>query len=188
MSEFTRRERIRLSKTLSKALRHDPAGLGIELDSEGFTPLPELLAALRRRRPEWRDLGEEDLRALHEVSDKKRFEFRDGLVRAYYGHSLAERIAREVAEPPEVLFHGTSPEAAASILEVGLEPRGRQSVHLSTERATATRVGSRKDRAPVILVVRAREAHADGVAFYHGNQDTWLADHVPARYIDPEGS
>ena len=48
---------------------------------------------------------------------------------------------------------------------------------------TAMAVGQRKDRAPVLLRVAAEEAHREGVAFYHGNDKVWLADAVPARFI-----
>src|SRR5947209_10411353 len=35
----------RLSKTISHALRHKPADYGLTLDSEGWVPVPALLAA-----------------------------------------------------------------------------------------------------------------------------------------------
>jgi len=37
----------RLSKTISHALRHRPEIYGLELDAEGWTPVEDLLAALR---------------------------------------------------------------------------------------------------------------------------------------------
>jgi putative RNA 2'-phosphotransferase len=36
----------------------------------------------------------------------------------------------------------------------------------------------------VLLKIRALEAFRAGVMFYHGNEDTWLADAVPPEYID----
>ena len=61
---------------------------------------------------------------------------------------------------------------------------GRQVVHLSTDRETAMSVGHRKARAPVLLRVMAAEAHRQGTAFYHGNDRVWLADEIPARFIE----
>jgi putative RNA 2'-phosphotransferase len=60
---------------------------------------------------------------------------------------------------------------------------GRQYVHLSTDVATARQVAGRKRGAPVILTVWAGEAHRAGVPFYLGNEQVWLADAVPARYL-----
>ena len=60
---------------------------------------------------------------------------------------------------------------------------GRQYVHLSVDQETAGQVGRRKARGPVILEVLAAEAHAAGVTFYQGNDQVWLADAVPARFV-----
>ncbi len=182
----SRRDRVRLSKTIAHALRHAPWQYGLTLDEAGWAPVADLLAALRRLRPEWRDLTERDLEAIIAHSDKQRFELRDGRIRALYGHSLPKRIHKAPAEPPEVLYHGTSPEAAARILKEGLKPMGRQYVHLSTTPAAAYQVGRRKAKRPVILRVRAREAYQAGIRFYRGSADVWLADFVPAAFIEPD--
>jgi putative RNA 2'-phosphotransferase len=116
-------------------------------------------------------------------SEKQRHELRGDLIRARYGHSLAGRLARAKATPPEVLLHGTSPVAAREILTGGLLPMGRQYVHLSADRATALAVGCRKHENPVVLRVEATRAQAEGVAFYRGNDQVWLADNIPPEYI-----
>ena len=87
------------------------------------------------------------------------------------------------SEPPTVLYHGTAPHTAQIILTAGLKPMGRQYVHLSADRGTASQVGHRKARQPVILQAAAAEAHAAGVVFYKGNEQIWLADYVPATFI-----
>ena len=45
-------------------------------------------------------------------------------------------------------------------------------------------VGHRKDGKPILLEVRAREAHEAGIVFYEGNALVWLADYVPPEFID----
>ena len=47
----------RLSRTLAHALRHEPWIYELEVDDEGWAPLPQLLRALRRKRDAWRELG-----------------------------------------------------------------------------------------------------------------------------------
>ena len=179
---------VRLSKTISHALRHAPWLYELELDEEGWTPVEALLAGLRRHRRSWRDLTRADLQALVARPGKKRFELRRGRIRALYGHSVDTRIARAPAAPPPRLYHGTAPRTAETIRREGLKPMSRQYVHLSADRATAYEVGQRKARNPVILVVDAAEAHADGLDFYHGNEKIWLADHVPPAYLHRENS
>ncbi|PYY25816.1 putative RNA 2'-phosphotransferase [Paenibacillus illinoisensis] len=69
-------------------------------------------------------------------------------------------------------------------MEQGLQPRQRQYVHLSADMNTAEQVGRRRDDQPVILKINAALAAKEGILFYHGNENIWLADHIPARYID----
>jgi putative RNA 2'-phosphotransferase len=85
--------------------------------------------------------------------------------------------------PPATLYHGSTAEAAERIKLAGLLPMGRQYVHLSADVDTAEAVGRQKTGKPVILLVRAVEAHENSVKFYLGNEKVWLADSVPARFI-----
>ena len=59
----------------------------------------------------------------------------------------------------------------------------RHHVHLSPDVATAQRVGRRKAKDPVILVVAARKAWGRGARFYPGNDNIWLADAVLPEFI-----
>lgn len=60
----------------------------------------------------------------------------------------------------------------------------RQYVHLSSDIATAMKVGERHDRNPVILTIDAAKMHADGMKFFHSvNDGTWMCENVPFRYI-----
>ncbi len=174
---------ISLSKTVSHALRHEPWLYELELDDQGWVPIEALLRALGDERTTWKNLTPNDLASMIERSEKKRHEIRDGKIRAAYGHSTPQRLLREPAEPPTVLYHGTAPETAEIIKTEGLRPMGRQYVHLSADLATAQQVGSRKAKKPIVLTVQAKAAHAAGVAFYRGGELVWLADVVPPAYI-----
>lgn len=174
---------LRLSRTISHALRHEPWLYELELDEEGWVEVEALLSALRSHRREWRHLTQRDLVRVMETSDKQRFERREGLFRALYGHSTPQRLRKVPAEPPAVLYHGTAPKTAQVILAEGLKPMSRQYVHFSVDRETAHQVGRRKAREPLILAVAAAEAYTAGVVFYAGNEQVWLADYVPAAFI-----
>jgi putative RNA 2'-phosphotransferase len=82
-----------------------------------------------------------------------------------------------------VLYHGTTHQAIKQITADGLRPMSRQYVHMSVDKETAVIVGQRRDHDPVILTIDAKAASKDGVKFYIGNEKTWLADFVPAKYI-----
>ena len=171
-----------LSKEISYALRHAPQEYGLTLDEQGWTPTDGLIAALKQQ-PKYAQLTAQDITRMIEASEKKRHEMDGGRIRALYGHSTQEKIQRDAVPPPELLYHGTARKFLGNILAQGLIPKDRQFVHLSEDETTALAVGRRRDEEPALLRIDAAAAHRDGIAFYHGNETVWLADHVPARYI-----
>ena len=130
-------ELSRLSKAASHALRHEPWVYELELDEEGWASVNNLLVALRQEHLEWADLSEADLVHMIEASSKHRHEIKAGRIRALYGHSLAGKLKKTPARPPDVLYHGTKPEVTTRIKASGILPMGRQYVHLSVDEATA---------------------------------------------------
>jgi putative RNA 2'-phosphotransferase len=174
---------VQLSKTISHALRHAPWQYELELDDAGWVSVDALLAALRDDRPAWRTLAADDLAAVLAQSEKRRFEMADGRMRALYGHSVPQRLAKTPAPPPATLYHGTSERTVAAIMAEGLRPMGRQYVHLSVDQETARQVSARKPGRSIILVIRATDAHRQGVVIYRGNEQVWLADAVAPAFI-----
>jgi putative RNA 2'-phosphotransferase len=177
---------VELSRTVSHALRHDPAAYGIHLDGEGWVGVDELLAAIGRRKKSLSGATEEQLRDILATSEKTRFEIRDGKVRARYGHSIAEKIEHTpIDDPPPLLFHGTARRNEASIREKGLLPSGRQYVHLSGDRALAEKVG-RRHGDPIVFVIDTAAAHSHGIRFFIVDDDVYLADSIPPTALNVE--
>ena len=172
-----------LSKAMSKALRHRPERIGITLSSDGSVSLADFVDALNRCGGWPRTLTEADIMQVVEHGTKQRFAVEGGRIRARYGHSVPLKIAYEQAEPPAVLYHGTSEANLSAIMDEGLRPMGRQVVHLSADVPTARLVGARHGGHTVILQVDAAGAARDGVVFYRGNASTWLATAVPSSYL-----
>lgn len=174
---------VRLSKTVAHALRHQPEEYGLELDEEGWVPVASLLAALHTRGNSWQRVSVADLEKIIANSEKQRFEMRAGKIRAFYGHSTAEKIEKQAVPPPPILYHGTTQQAVTSIRRGGLQAMKRQYVHLSTNEKTAHQVALRRTQQPVILQIAALRAHEQGIRFYQGNEDIWLADAIPPTFI-----
>lgn len=172
-----------LSRVVSHALRHEPWVYELELDADGWVDLEQLVTALAERGGPWSELDGYAVHTMLLRATKQRHEISHGRIRALYGHSLVGRIARDAAEPPDSLFHGTSAEVWDEVRHEGLRPMGRQYVHLSCEETTAQAVGRRKTATPVIAVIDARAAASEGVRFYRGNDLVCLADEVPARFL-----
>jgi putative RNA 2'-phosphotransferase len=174
----------RLSRFLSLMLRHKAKHFGLELDSDGFTPLDTVWEQVEKRYP-----GEYSEADLHQVvagdqHGKKRYEIRDGLIRALYGHGKVTPVSYPPAEPPEILYHGTTTVALAAIKKGGLKVMGRQYVHLGTNIQNATRVATRHKGQPIMLHIRAKEAYNAGVEFYNPEPEHFLTREIPPAFID----
>ena len=188
------RRLTKLSKFLALILRHQPERFALELDDEGWASLPEVMEILRGL-PNFRWATHADVMAVVEEGTgdgstelakvgKRRFEVQGNRIRARYGHSLARPIRYEPCTPPPLLYHGTSPDAVESIRREGLVPMERQYVHLSPDPETAIRVGARHDERPVVLAVRAAEAHTAGVEFYQADEAVYLARQIPPGFLE----
>jgi len=171
---------------MSVALRHDPAGFGLSLDQNGWVALEALVAAIAAR-PWWRWVQASHVQQVIASSDKQRFEIEGGLIRARYGHSRAARPRYRPVEPPPLLYHGTPRRNLAAIRRHGLQAMGRQYVHLSARPEMARQVGHRRDHQPVILRIRAADAHAGGIQFGTPSgqpDDVYLVDSIPPEFIE----
>jgi putative RNA 2'-phosphotransferase len=182
MSLLSPERHKQLSKFMSLVLRHEPEKIGIVLGSEGFVPLDVFVVAMNAKGA-YRWVTEEHIREIVETSDKQRFEIVSGQIRARYGHSVEEAITYPEIEPPLVLYHGTTPQAATLILQSGLQSMQRQYVHLSSTVDQAVVVGRRRTPQPVILTVRARDAWQAGVKFFNFESRLYLSTTIPPEYI-----
>ena len=83
------RERLKtkISKYMSYLLRHDPKDL--RMDEHGFVDFNELLQKIREKFP---DVDESLIVEIVERSERRRFELRDGRIRALYGHSIPIKL------------------------------------------------------------------------------------------------
>jgi putative RNA 2'-phosphotransferase len=170
------------SRKLSYLLRHAPGKFGVSLDPEGWADVSEVLTGLMRRGGI--HLGRAELESLVAGGDKRRFELSpDGLrIRATHGHSVRVDLALPRVEPPEVLFHGTVPQALAAILREGIRVQKRQHVHLSEAIDMALAVGGRRGQ-PIVLEIAAARMHCDGFTFHRSSSGVWLTSEVPSAYL-----
>lgn len=174
---------LKLSKTMSYALRHAPDEFNIKLNNNGWTNLNLFLEALRSHHKTFKDITLEDILDVVKNDEKGRYEVSNGNIRAVYGHSTKDKILKKSTKPPKYLYHGTTSNFSKIILTEGLKPKQRQYVHLSQDIETATNVGLRRTNNPVILQVNSQEAFNNGVKFYKETNGIWLADYIPAKYL-----
>lgn len=177
---MTEQQKKKLSKFLSYILRHHPDSIGLKLDDNGWANVNDLLNTPNMR------FSMEDLEDVVATNDKKRFSFNADKtkIRANQGHSLKTvDLELKPQTPPEFLYHGTVAKFIPEIRLHGLIKMSRQHVHLSKDRDTAVKVGSRRGK-PIILSIRALDMHNNGNDFFISDNGVWLTDHVPAEFID----
>jgi putative RNA 2'-phosphotransferase len=172
---------VKISKYLSKHLRHEPERLGLVLQPGGWVNVDHLLAACAANHFA---VSHAELLEVVANNDKQRFSFDESgtLIRANQGHSTEVDLQLEPVAPPDVLYHGTGASSVAAILESGLSRMARHHVHLSATIDTATKVGGRHGR-PVVLVVDAAGMAAAGYRFFCSANGVWLTDEVPPQYL-----
>lgn len=172
---------VKISKYLSKHLRHDPAGLGLTLAPGGWVGVDDLLAACANRRF---GLLRAELEEVVVCNSKQRFSFDPTkvLIRANQGHSVEVDLQLLPTAPPPVLYHGTGHQTVAIIESRGLDKMRRHHVHLSADPETARAVGARHGR-PAIFKVDAAAMAAAGHLFYRSDNGVWLTDAVPPEFL-----
>jgi putative RNA 2'-phosphotransferase len=175
--------RTRISKYLSKHLRHEPERLGLTLAPGGWVEVADLLAACAQQ---GFAVTRDELDEVVTTNDKQRFAFDStgARIRANQGHSTDVDLQLEPATPPAVLYHGTGEKSVAIIQAEGLKKMARHHVHLSADVPTALKVGARHGK-PVVFAIDAAGLSADGHTFYRSDNGVWLVDAVPARYLRP---
>ncbi|MFF1686192.1 MULTISPECIES: RNA 2'-phosphotransferase [unclassified Streptomyces] len=173
------RRTVKVSKYLSKHLRHQPERIGLTLDEGGWVEIGTLLAAAAAHGFR---ITRDELDHVVAVNDKRRFAIDGSRIRASQGHTVDVDLGLPPATPPAYLYHGTVAAALDAIRAEGLRPMSRHDVHLSPDRETATRVGARRGR-PVVLSVDAGAMHRDGHTFRVSANGVWLTEVVPALYL-----
>ena len=167
-------------KFISYVLRHNPGAIGLSMDGHGKVSVQELLEKM----PERFGLDFQGLCRIVEGDPQSRYSMDEGrtLIWANQGHSIGVDVEMVVADPPQVLYHGTGEKYLAPILAEGILPKSRLYVHLSGDAGAAESVGSRHGR-PVVLEVDAAAMRADGHTFRLSANGVWLVGSVPAKYV-----
>ncbi|MBU1821955.1 MAG: RNA 2'-phosphotransferase [Bacteroidetes bacterium] len=175
-------DETKTSKFLSLVLRHNPGKIGIELDTNGWASVPDLLDKINGS---GHNLTMAELVQIVETNKKKRFAFSDDYqkIRASQGHSVHVDLGYEKRNPTAVLYHGTVEKNLPAIFERGLLKRNRHHVHLSPDIITAQKVGMRHGK-PIILKIDAKTMSTLGYDFFVSDNGVWLTDFVPPEFLE----
>ena len=176
--EYTEKQLINKGRHLAFLLRHDKNAFDLGLiDQNGWRSVKEIM-----KQGYTLDL----IKTIVETNDKKRYEFsQDGSkIRARQGHSIPVDVDLKEATPPDVLYHGTSTETFFKhIQREGLKSMSRQYVHLSQDKATAVKVGSRHSHDVIVIKIDTKKMQESGYQFFLSANNVWLTKTVPSDFF-----
>lgn len=166
-------------------LRHHPEEADLTMDRHGWVEVEELIREVNRRGKH--RLDRETLEELVAQDEKGRYRFNDAhsRIKCCQGHSIPWVEPELVyGPPPRYLYHGTTTAALKKIEASGaIEKRKRHGVHLQPEEERAWQSARRWGLTPVVVKVDAGAMAEDGFSFGMAENEVWLTDVVPARYI-----
>ena len=168
---------IQIGKQITYLLRHNPEDL--TMDKNGYVSVTSLLTKI--------GITQQELDHIVDTNDKKRLAYNDdkSKIRASQGHSIKVDVQLKASRPPRALYHGTTTENYQKIKKTGLDKMRRLHVHLTDDYDIAYSVGKRysKYKEPIILEIDSDKMNTDGFKFFKSENDVWLTDNVPAKYI-----
>ena len=172
-----------IGRMMAGVLRHFPERYGLEMDANGWVDLGEFITAVAIRNRRFRFLKPNHILGLVQTDPKGRYEFRDGRIRATYGHSLDVDLDLPTDTIPDTLFYPTSEEECSVLLGAGLRPSDRKMVHLSGTFNAALEAGRVRIQVPVILEINAKTARDAGVVIKKAGKTVYLTTEVPPEYL-----
>ena len=180
--------RNKLSHLMTYLLRHNPGAVNLTMDADGWVNINELVNAIKTR---WNPrtyswLTMEHVLAVALMDPKGRFEVRDRMIRARYGHnkSLNVNIKYETDYEVKILYHGTTGDALTRILREGIKPMNRKYVHLVLDLKDAYEVAIRHGNNAVILKVNADCLRRNGQQVLIATDRVRLTSYVPPQCIE----
>ena len=177
----------KVGRTLAGILRHGKYGL--EMDSQGFVSMRDVLAKVKERNPRMGWIRTRHIEALVETDPKGRYAISGGKIRATYGHTIPLDIKLDCENIPDELYYPATPEETELLMEAGIYPADRAMVHLSLTYRDALRAGSVRVDDPVILVVDTGVCMDMGSDIGRAAKTVYLCRHVPPEALsiaDPD--
>ncbi|XP_016332488.1 tRNA 2'-phosphotransferase 1-like isoform X1 [Sinocyclocheilus anshuiensis] len=184
---------VRLSKLLSYALRHGASKMGLQMNSDGFVFVEELLA-----HKQFHSFSLEDVERVVATNDKQRFKLchhpEDGhlQIRANQGHSVQvtdlelRAVALDDPDYPREAVHGSYMKHWPSIRSQGISRMNRTHMHLASGLPGDGRVISgMRQSCDLAVYVDVAKAISDGIPFFWSENGVLLTPGDAAGMLPP---
>ncbi|XP_028816387.1 tRNA 2'-phosphotransferase 1 [Denticeps clupeoides] len=165
---------VRLSKSLSYVLRHGAHKMGLNMSSDGFLSVDDLLA-----HPQFRCFTPEDVERVVVTNNKQRFKLGTHpdtgrmQIRANQGHSVPvadlelRAILPDAPDTPKEAVHGSYLKYWTSIRSQGLSRMSREHIHLAPGLPGDNGVISgMRQNCDLAIYIDVCKAISDGILFF----------------------
>lgn len=185
MSNSSDKRDVQISKSLSYLLRHGAVKEKLNIDSNGYVPLNEIL---KHNRIKSQKTTLEDIKRIVENNDKKRFSIKEGqdgtlLICANQGHSISSVSADDaltplstLAEFPPVVIHGTYLKKLPLILKSGgLSKMNRNHIHFTYDESPNKVISGMRTSCNVLIYIDIEKCLKEGIKFYRSTNSVILS-------------
>jgi putative RNA 2'-phosphotransferase len=172
-----------LGRTMAGVLRHFPERYNLRMNKLGWVDLEEFINQVRDKQRRFRWLKPHHVLAIIDTDPKGRYQFRDGMIRATYAHSVDVELDLPTRGTPELLYYPTTKEEKDVLLETGLMPSDRKKVHLSRTLVAAIIAGKVRDPEPLIFEVNAKAMTDAEMVIMKAGNTVFVVDSVPPEYL-----
>lgn len=185
MSSASDKRDVQISKSLSYLLRHGAVKEKLNIDSNGYIPLKDIL---NHNRIKSQKTTLEDVKRIVENNDKKRFSIKtdangNALICANQGHSITAVVGEEALLPlrtkedfPPVVIHGTYFKKLPLILESGgLSRMNRNHIHFTYDESPHKVISGMRTSCNVLIYIDIEKCLKEGIAFYKSSNNVILS-------------
>jgi putative RNA 2'-phosphotransferase len=168
---------LKTAKFIAYVLGRRPDEFGLIPDPDGFVTTKELLKALHEESG-WRHIRAAHLNELLISIRPAPIEIQGNRIRASDRSGLPSII--ESGALPKLLYIAIRSKAYAAVTEKGIRAGGNSHLVLSSDKAMALRIGTRKDHHPVLLSVEVEKTRQHHIVYYQYGNHLFLTDAIPA--------
>jgi len=187
MTTQTSKRDIQISKSLSYLLRHGAVKEKLNINSEGYVSIDDIL---KHQRLKSHKTSMEDLVRIVNDNDKKRFTIIEDMICANQGHSIAtvSDDNLELLTPstiPDEIYHGTYKKKLPEIYESGgLCKMSRNHIHFTSSKLA--NISGIRYNVDALIYLNVQKCMDHGFQFYKSLNDVVLCLGDEKGYIGVE--
>lgn len=178
------REIEKIGRIIAGMLRHFPENYGVRLDEHGWVKVYSIIPAIRSLRRQYGWITPYHVEALAFTDPKKRYQLKNGEIRASYGHTIPVELDDLPTEDiPKKLYYQTTNEEFEFIKETGISPSDKTWIHLSLTYRQAYVAGLYHVDQPSIVEIDVDALSKSGYPVYQATDDVFVVKEIPPDFI-----